>query len=198
MEDMTPFDVAAFLFLVGWFILGYFQGLTRRAFGILALVFAILVAAQVRQSMGNYLASQWKSAPPEYGYMVAFGAVFLGLWVALSVGIQLFYRPAPLLPRYPVLDEVLGGVLGVVEGLIVLMAVLIVTDPYFLSEAGNTAAPGEFSPLRSLHDLFNDSLTASFLRHQVIANVFAVLGFLFPQDVVSAFKTALAHRLPLA
>ena len=198
MQDMTPFDVVAFLFLVGWFILGYFQGLTRRAFGIIALVFALLVAVQLRDPVGKYLAGEWRNAPPEYSYMVAFGAVFLALWVAMSIGIQLFYRPAPLLERYPVLDEIIGGALGVLEGTIVLVVVLLVTDPYFLSEAGKAAAPGEFSPMRSLHDLFNDSLTASFLRHTVISNVFAVVGWMFPSDVVDAFRSAVAHRLPLA
>ncbi|HJW22855.1 MAG TPA: CvpA family protein [Candidatus Limnocylindrales bacterium] len=198
MQDMTPFDVVAFLFLVGWFILGYFQGLTRRAFGIIALVFALLVAVQLRDPVGKYLAGEWRNAPPEYSYMVAFGAVFLALWVAMSIGIQLFYRPAPLLERYPVLDEIIGGALGVLEGAIVLVVVLLVTDPYFLSEAGKAAAPGEFSPMRSLHELFNDSLTASFLRHTVISNVFAVVGWMFPSDVVDAFRSAVAHLRPLA
>ena len=78
----TPFDVAAFLFLVGWFMLGYFQGLTRRAFGTMALVFSLLVAVQLRQEVGTYLAGEWQTAPAEYSYMVAFGALFLGLWVA--------------------------------------------------------------------------------------------------------------------
>jgi uncharacterized membrane protein required for colicin V production len=197
MKDMTPFDVVAFLLLVGWFILGYFQGLTRRVIGIIALVFSLLVAVQLRDPVGKYLAGEWRNAPPEYSYMVAFGALFLGLWVALSAGIQLFYRPAPLLPRYPVLDEILGGVLGVIEGIIVMMVVLMVTDPYFLGEAGKNAPPGEFSPLRSLHDLFTDSLTASYLRN-AIAGLFGVVGWVFPHDVVAAFRSALARGLPLA
>ncbi len=198
MEAMTPFDVAAFLFLVGWFILGYFQGLTRRVFGILALVFSLLVAAQLRAEVGGYLASEWQTAPPEYGYMVGFGAVFLALWIAISVGIQWFYRPSPLLNRYPVLDELIGGLLGVLEGLILLIVLLLVTDPYFLSETGKNAAAGEFGPLRWLHDLFDSSLTASFLRHQVIPSIFAVFGWLFPHDIVEMFKSAVGHRLPLA
>jgi uncharacterized membrane protein required for colicin V production len=193
MENMTPFDVVAFLFLVGWFIVGYFQGLTRRIFGILALVFSLLIAAQVRAQLGAYLAGEWTTAPDEYGYMVAFGALFLALWVAISIGIQLAYRPAPLLSRYPVLDEILGGVLGVIEGLIVLVIVVMVTDPYFLSSAGQSAAPGEFTPLRSLHELFDDSVTADWLRHGVIPAIFAIFGFLFPQDVVGTFKAALAR-----
>ncbi len=195
---MTPFDVVAFLFLVGWFILGYFQGLTRRVLGIIALLFAIVVAAQLRGALGDYLAGEWRSAPAEYSDMVAFGALFVALWIALSVGIQLAYRPAPLLPRYPAVDELIGGVLGVLEGAILLVVLLLVTDPYFLSNAGRAAAPGEFSPLRSLHDLFDSSLTASFLRHQVISNILAVVGFLFPRDVVETFRSALAHLLPLA
>jgi uncharacterized membrane protein required for colicin V production len=195
MENMTPFDVVAFLFLVGWFILGYFQGLTRRIFGILALVFALVLAAQLRQQVGDYLAGEWRNAPPAYSDMIAFGALFLAIWIALSVGIQLFYRPAPLLPRYPVLDEILGGVLGVVEGVLLLVVLMLVTDPYFLSEAGRAAAPGEFGPARTLHGFLDDSLTASFLRHQLIPGIFLLIGGLFPHDVVDTFKSALARRL---
>jgi uncharacterized membrane protein required for colicin V production len=198
VENMTPFDVVAFLFLVGWFILGYFQGLTRRAFGIIALLFSLLVAVQLRDPVGKYLAGEWQNAPAEYSYMVAFGALFLGLWVAASIGIQLFYRPAPLLARYPVLDEILGGVLGVLEGAIVLVIVVMVTDPYFASAAGKAVAAGEFSPLRSLHDLLDPSLTASFLRHQVIANLFAFLGWMFPHDIVETFRSGLARLRLLA
>jgi len=195
MEDMTPFDVVAFLFLLGMFILGYVQGMARRIFGIIALVFSLLVAAQLREPLGSYLAQEWTNAPPAYSYMVAFGALFLALWIALSLGIQLAYRPAPLLPRYPVIDEILGGVLGVLEGVLLLVVLLLVTDPYFLGSAGQAAAAGEFQPVRALHDLVTCSLTAAFLRDHVITNVLAGVGFLFPTDVVDTFS---AIRLPFA
>jgi len=195
MEDMTPFDVVAFLFLLGMFILGYVQGMARRIFGIIALVFSLLVAAQLREPLGSYLAQEWTNAPPAYSYMVAFGALFLALWIALSLGIQLAYRPAPLLPRYPVIDEILGGVLGVLEGVLILVVLLLVTDPYFLGSAGQAAAAGEFQPVRALHDLVTGSLTAAFLRDHVITNILAGVGFLFPTDVVDTFS---AIRLPFA
>jgi uncharacterized membrane protein required for colicin V production len=195
MEDMTPFDVVAVLFLLGMFILGYVQGLARRMFGIIALVFSLIVAAQLREPLGSYLAHEWTNAPREYSYMIAFGALFLAFGVALSLGIQLAYRPAPIFPRYPALDEVLGGVLGVVEGIVLLVVLLLVTDPYFRSAAGQSAASGEFGPLRSLHDFVTHSLTAIFLRENVIANFLAVVGFLFPPDVVNTFSTAIRSRL---
>lgn len=192
LENMTPFDVVALVFLVGWFIVGYVQGIVRRVFGIIALVFALLVAAQLRQPLGDYLAQQWTNAPAEYSDMVAFGALFLAMWIALSVGIQLAYRPAPLLPRYPAVDEVLGGVLGLLEAALLLIVLLLVTDPYFTSTAGQSAAAGEFAPVRTLHDLLNSSLTADYLRHHVIPGIVGLLGFLFPSDVVQTFRSALA------
>lgn len=190
MENMTPFDVVALLFLVAWFIVGYAQGIIRRLFGIVALVFALLVAAQLRGPLGDYLAQQWTTAPAEYSDMVAFGALFVALWIALSIGIQLAYRPAPLLPRYPVIDEILGGVLGVLEGAILLIVLLLVTDPYFAGQSGQVASSGEFAPFRNLHGFLDDSLTAAYLRDNVIPNILAVLGFLFPHDVVDTFRAA--------
>jgi uncharacterized membrane protein required for colicin V production len=190
MEDMTPFDVVAFLFLLGWFILGYVQGAARRIFGIVALLFSLVVAAQLRQPLGDYLAQQWTTSPPDYSLMVAFGALFLAVWIAISVGIQWFYQTAPLFPRYPALDEILGGLLGVFEGLILLIVLLLITDPFFRGASGAAASPGEFPPFRALHDFFDSSLTAAYLRDHVIPNILSILGFLFPHDVVETFSSA--------
>jgi Colicin V production protein len=190
MEDMAPFDVVAFLFLLGWFIVGYVQGTTRRIFGIIALLFSLVVAAQLQQPLGSYLASQWTTSPPEYSYMVAFGALFLALWIAISIGIQWAYHPGPLWPRYPALDELIGGVLGVVEGAILLVVLLLATDPYFRGTAGQVAAVGEFPVFRAVHDFINGSLTAGYLRDHVIPNLLAVFGFLFPQAIRDGFSTA--------
>ena len=189
MEDMTAFDVVAFLFLLGWFILGYVQGAARRVFGIIALLFSLLVAAQLREPLGDYLAHEWTTAPPAYSYMVAFGALFLAFWIAISLGIQWAYRPAPIFPKYPALDEILGGLLGVLEGAILLVVVLLITDPYFKSTAAATAANGEFPVFRVLHGAMDDSLTAAYLRDHIIRNLLSVLGFLFPHDVVETFSS---------
>ena len=36
------------------------------------------------------------------------------------------------------------------------------------------------------------ALTASFLRHQVLPNIFALVGFFFPQDIVDTMKATMA------
>ena len=46
--------------------------------------------------------------------------------------IQGTYKKAPLFAKYPVVDEILGGVLGVVQGFLLLMFLLFILDQYFL------------------------------------------------------------------
>jgi uncharacterized membrane protein required for colicin V production len=195
LESMTPFDLVSLFVLLGMFILGYIQGVTRRIFGLAAILFSLLIAVQLRQPLGSYLAKEWTGSPPEYSYMIAFGALFLAVAIALTIGIQLFYRPAPLFPRYPALDEILGGAVGAFEGLILLMVLVLVLDPYYATSAGQAVSGGEFGPLRTVHDLLDDSLTASFMREQAIPNVLSVVGWLFPQDIVDTFATAVLRLL---
>jgi hypothetical protein len=111
--------------------------------------------------------------------------------VTLSLGIQISYRPAPLFPKYPVLDELLGGLLGVLEGLLFIVAFLLITDPYFtLQTAKDHAGLGEFGLLRTVHDYLDPTLTADVLRHTMIPVILFVFGFAFQQDVKETFASA--------
>lgn len=195
MERIQPFDLVIFLALLAMFVVGYAQGVIRRLLGIAAIVFSLILGSQLRQPLGQYLANEWTTIHPDYSYMVAFGAVFVAAAVALSIGIQITYRPAPLFTRYPVLDEILGGLLGVFEGLIILFAIVLITDPYYTQEAfANRAGLGEFGLLRSLHEWLDPTLTAAIMRDNVIPFVLSILGVLFPLDVRQTFAQALLAR----
>lgn len=188
MGAMTPFDLAMILALLGMFIVGYVQGITRRLLGIGAILFSLGLGATLRTPFGGYLAGEWSDIAVDYGFMFGFFAVFAASAFALSFLIQISYRPAPLLYRYPVLDEILGGCLGVLEGLLIFMAVLIIIDPYFRGIGAQTGpVPGEFSLLRNLSDFIDDSVFASVMRENVIPGLFVVFGWLFPKEVVDHF-----------
>ena len=196
MERIQPIDLVIFLVLLAMFIVGYAQGVIRRLLGIAAIVFSLVLGALLRQPLGEYLTGQWTTIVPSYSYMIAFGAIFLAAAVTLSLGIQISYRPAPLFPKYPVLDELLGGILGVVEGFVILVAIFLIIDPYYTNpDVRDTIGIGEFGPLRSLWQLLDNSLTASIMRDGIVPAVLAVIGFLFPQDVRDAFANALVARI---
>ena len=150
MERIQPFDLVIFLALLAMFVVGYAQGVIRRLLGIAAIIFSLILGAQLRQPLGAYLANEWTTIAPEYSYMVGFGAVFVAAAVTLSIAIQITYRPAPLFNKYPVLDEILGGLLGVLEGFIILIAILLITDPYYTQDAFRET-PGPAGPSRCGH-----------------------------------------------
>jgi len=196
VEQLKPFDLVILLALLAMFIVGYAQGVIRRLLGIGAILFSLFLAAQLRQPVGEYLAHEWTTIPQSYSYMVAFGAVFAAAAITISLGIQLTYRPAPLFVRYPVLDELLGGLLGVLEGLIILVAIFLILDPHYnLPQIRQTVGVGEFTFLRTIHELLDDTLTAQIVRNDVIPRVFLLLGFLFPQDIRDAFPRAASALL---
>lgn len=195
MERIQAFDLVIILALIAMFIVGYAQGTVRRLLGIAAIVFSLILGSQLRQPLGQYLANEWTSIAPAYSFMVAFGAVFVAAAVTLSIGIQIAYRPAPLFKRYPVLDEIVGGLLGVIEGFIILIAILLILDPYYTQpQVRETVGIGEFGLLRTVHGYLDDTLLAGILRDTVIPGLLALFGFLFPQDVRDTFARALTAR----
>jgi uncharacterized membrane protein required for colicin V production len=195
VDQITGFDLVIFLALLAMFVVGYAQGVVRRLLGIAAILFALILGAQLRQPLGQYLANEWTTIVPSYSYMVAFGAVFLAAAVTLSIGIQITYRPAPLFPKYPVLDEILGGILGVLEGFLILVAILLILDPHYTAPAvQQNVGFGEFRLLRTLHEFLDPTLTAGILRDNVIPILLAILGVLFPQDVRDTFARILLAR----
>jgi uncharacterized membrane protein required for colicin V production len=191
VERITPFDLVIVLALLAMFVVGYAQGVVRRILGIAAIVFSLFLAAQVRQPLGDYLAREWSGLAPAYSYMVAFGAVFLAAAVTLSIAIQITYRPAPLFHRYPVLDEIVGGLLGLLQGIIILIAIFLILDPYYTQpEVRETVGRGEVGFLRTLFEFLDPTLTAGILRDNVIPAVFLVFGLLFPQDIRNLYASA--------
>jgi uncharacterized membrane protein required for colicin V production len=195
VDQLQPFDLVIALVLLAMFIVGYAQGLVRRILGIAAILFSLFVGALLRQPLGEYLTHEWTTIVPAYSYMVAFGAVFVAVAVTLSIGIQISYRPAPLFPRYPALDEILGGLLGVFEGILILIAIMLILDPYFTqADVRDHAGIGEFGPLRTVFGFLDTSLTGSILRHNLVPGLLAIFGLLIPQDVKDAFARALTAR----
>ncbi len=186
LSRLQPVDLLVFFALFGMFILGFVQGIVRRVIGIASMLFSLVLASYLRDPIGNYLASQWVDQPPEYAKMVAFGAVFVAGVVASTVGIQWFYSATPLIPRYPVLEEIIGGLLGLFQGVIVLFAIFAVLDPFYT--LGKPATANELGLLRTVYDALDKSVTAQVMRDHVMPNVMAVFGAVFPPDVRSVFQ----------
>ena len=184
---MTQYGVALFdlLFiaalLIG-FIAGFVQGVVRRLLGIAATMIAFLLAANLRVPVGEILAGSWTQFPPDYVVMLAFLGLFVVFEVFATVLIQGFYRRAPVVEDKEWVDEILGGVLGVVQALLLMGIVAIIVASYF---GGPTEVydPDEFGILRTIYDGIVLSTTGTFILERLIPVFIALSGPLVPDSL---------------
>lgn len=188
LTSINTFDLLVLFALFALFILGYIQGAIRRLLGIAALLFSFLLAGQLRDPIGAFLARNWTQLPAQYNYMLAYGIVFVVLGVAFSVVIQGFYKRQPLFEKYTVADELLGGILGVVEGVILLAAAIVVLDSYFRIP-GIPVDSDEVKLLRDLFNAYTGSETAHVFRETIVPAFFALGGGLIPQAIRDFFPS---------
>ncbi len=186
LSSIDLFDLLTVLFVFAMFILGVIQGTIRRVLGLAAITFSFLLASQLREPLGAFLAANWTHLPAEYSYMVGYGTIFLAASVASSLVIQGFYRPQPLFERATFLDELLGGAVGVVQALVVLGAVIVILDSFFRIP-GIAPNPNELGILRDLFSAYDRSGTAVLFRETLIPAFFSIVGGFVPDAVRGLF-----------
>jgi len=187
LRSFDAFDLLIVLALMAFFILGFIQGTIRRLLGIASIVFSFLVAAQLRDPFGDFLATNWTHFPDEYSRMLAMGSVFLAGCIGFTIALQVFYKVVPLFEKYPVVDELLGGLLGVIQGLVIIACVIMIFDPFYRLPIGAAAFNGEMGILRTIFEAYDTSGTAALFRNNIIPGVIAVIGALIPQGVKDVF-----------
>ncbi|HEU4571650.1 MAG TPA: CvpA family protein, partial [Candidatus Limnocylindrales bacterium] len=167
LQSLSAFDLLAILFLFGMFVLGFVQGTIRRLLGLASIVFSFLLASQLREPVGHFLASNWTQLPPDYDVMFGYLVVFVAAAVAFSVVIQGFYRKQALWEKYSFIDELLGGFLGVLQGAVILGALIVILDSFYRIP-GIAPDADELKVLRDVFNAYTDSQTAEVFRQTLI------------------------------
>lgn len=178
-------DLVLVLYFVGFFVLGFAQGTIRRVIGILSILFSFLFAATLSVPLGQFLADNWTQFVREYSYMIGFGTVFAASAIALALVVQSYYKPQQLFQKARFADEILGGILGVIQAAIIFGAVLVILDSFFLIP-GIPPDPQELPFLRTFWTAIDDTQFAVFFRSTLIPASFVLVG-LFVPDRIKAF-----------
>jgi uncharacterized membrane protein required for colicin V production len=190
IRSLNPFDLVIVLVLFAFFILGFIQGTLRKLIGVAAVLFSFILAANLRQPLGDFLKANWTQFPPDYAVMVGFGTVFVAAIISTTLVIQTYYPNRPLFPKYQVIDELLGGLLGVVQGAMILGAVIIILDTWF-TIPGQPARDNELPGLRAIYEAYDPpgepiSQTARIYREGIVPVFLAVTGPVMP-DALRVF-----------
>lgn len=166
------------------FVLGAMQGTIRRLLGIASILVAFLASANLRDPVGDFLSHNWQQFPTGYTKLLAFGLLFGALWIGTSLLIQGFYKRTDIYAARPVIDEILGGLLGLVQGFLLLCVGLVILGSYTMPSAFS----GEIDYLRQVQDiLLHQSHIAGGVRDGVIPVLVHGSAFLLPADIVAMF-----------
>jgi len=182
IHSLNVFDlVMAFVFAIA-FVIGYIQGTIRRLLGIGSILFSFLLAANLRSTVGGYFADNWHQFPREYSYMLGFGLVFVVGTVVFSLVIQGLYKHQPLFEKATAVDEVIGGVLGVLQAALVLGFAIIILDSYFrLVLIADTSS--ELPILGDLWRAIDGSGIVHVYRDVLIPGTYTVFGPFIPDAI---------------
>ena len=144
LERLDASTCSSSLYFIGFFVLGFAQGTIRRCSGIGSILFSFLFAANLAEPLGDFL-GQLDQFPPEYGYMIGFLTVFVAGGVAFALVAQGFYKPQPLFEKARFVDEIIGGILGLVEAALILglhrHPRLVLPDPGHPGRSRRAAVP---------------------------------------------------------
>lgn len=182
IEGLNLFDILVAFFVAGFFVVGYIQGTLRRLLGLAIAVLSLLVALNLRDPLGAWLAQYWTHLPRAYVYMLAFGGSALTIYIAGSITVQTFYRKTPLFAKATVIDEVIGGILGALQALLLVGTVILVLDSYF-ALPGVPSDPGEIGLLRDIYNLYASSQVVDLFRASFIPLFFLLFGWIVPSDL---------------
>ena len=185
LSGINTIDLLIFLYLMAFFVLGFAQGTIRRLIGIASILFSFLFAANIAEPLGEYLGNNWTQFSKEYSVMIGFGTVFLASSIAFALVAQGLYKTQPLFQKARFADELIGGILGLVQACLIFGAVLIILDTFFRIP-GIPADPQELDFLRDFWTALDSSKAADIFRETLIPFFFVFTGFLVP-DWIEAF-----------
>jgi hypothetical protein len=97
--------------------------------------------------------------------------------------IQGFYKRTDISAEHPIIDDVVGGFLGLIEGVMLLIMAVIIFSSYTLPSPKS----GDVSQLRDAQNAIHDSHIAGGLNDTVVPPFVHVLSGLLPSDLVSNY-----------
>jgi len=188
LGGIQTIDLVLFLAFAGFFVLGFAQGTIRRLIGVGSILFSFFFAANVAGALGDFLGRNWTQFPPAYSYMVGFLTVFVAAAIAFALVVQGFYKPQPLFEKARFVDEVIGGLLGILQFAIILGAFIVILDSYF-AVPGNPKVATELPFLRSVWEALQTSRIVDVFQATILPAFFSIFGFLTPDNIEALYPS---------
>jgi len=182
LNGVGTVDFLIVLFFMAFFVLGFAQGTIRRLIGIGSILFSWFLAALLAEPLSNFLGDNWTQFSREYSYMIGFMTIFVASSIAFALVTQSFYKPQPLFQKARWADEIIGGLLGLLEAAIILGAFIIILDSFFRIP-GIPVDPQELPFLRDIWNGLDSAKITDVFRNTLIPAFFLLTGLFVPDNI---------------
>jgi len=185
-------DVVLLGFIAGFIYGGFRSGFLKRLFGIVFAVVSLLVTAYFRYPVAALASTFFQGVSEDYAQLAASVIVFPAVLAILHLISRKAIERINVQGLTKGIDSILGAILGGVEAIVILSALVVIVDAYF--GTGSPAIKGLSSgPIKDIVAAFNASETVKILRDTTVPIVLAILGPFLPKDL----KTVTPSGLPL-
>ena len=163
---------------------GLRSGFIRRLAGIMFLVVAFVLGAQLRVPAGALISNFFPVIPEQYADAIGYAVVFS----ALLIGFNLFSRV--ILSRIAVrggsrsADQVLGAILGGLESILVISVAIVILHTY-TDPANSLSGLTDLGGLHDVRTAVDQSTIGQLLSKTTVPIVLTILGPLLPTDIKS-------------
>lgn len=175
-------DVAIVLFLIGCLLIGVFRGALCQLLALGAWLIALVVAAQARGFLGDWLRAQEPDFSLQYANMLGFVIGFAVIVVAALVIVELSGRTITISDR-PIVEEIVGGGIMLFVGVLAVTGLLMALGTYYSSAPRGFSA--EVDLVSRLFGALHDSTIGRALHDTLMPAIQTLLGPLLPPDVRS-------------
>jgi uncharacterized membrane protein required for colicin V production len=147
-----------------------------------------VLAANLRGPVGDALARYWRADTPEYAAFIGLGATFAVLYVVAMLAAQVYVKRITLFPKSDIADDIVGGLVGALEAIVLIGVVILVMDSYFRVHP-SAGSSNEMDLLRTIFDFYDHSLTVHVYRDLLGPVFMAGLGWTLPESL----RALIAH-----
>jgi uncharacterized membrane protein required for colicin V production len=167
---------------------GWRTGFIHRLAGLAFIGISFLAGAYLRGPIGAIIQGLFPTMPADYADLLGYAFVFPVVLAVIHIVAYPFLKDRKMRGMTAELNKALGAILGFVEAVLILSALVVIFDTYFagLEQPGQT--PG-LSYIEGLVASFNSSYTVHLLRETTVPIVLAVLGPFLPKDISSMVPT---------
>jgi uncharacterized membrane protein required for colicin V production len=188
-------DLLLLGFIAGYVRGGWVTGFVRRLAGLLFLVVAFVVGAQLRGPLSTLIAGIFPDIPEGWTDSMGYGAAFSVVYAGLNIVAGGVLRKVAVGGMSRATDRLLGAVFGGVEAVVLASAAIVILHTY--ATPGSTIETlANMAILPNLVHAVDTSTIGKLLESTTVPIVLKLLGPLLPSDVTTLLPATFPGGLP--